>query len=61
MTVALLLTLALVLLIAANALFVGVEFGFLTVNRDDVRAAGSEGDRVAAALDSSLSRTTTNL
>ena len=42
MTVALLLTLALVLLIAANALFVGVEFGFLTVNRDDVRAAGSE-------------------
>ncbi|MCT1710589.1 hemolysin family protein [Dietzia cinnamea] len=61
MTVALLLTLALVLLIAANALFVGVEFGFLTVNRDDVRAAGSEGDRVAAALDSSLSRTSTNL
>ncbi|MGN0099562.1 MAG: hemolysin family protein [Dietzia sp.] len=61
MAVALLLTLAVILLIAANALFVGVEFGFLTVNREDVRAAGSEGDRIAAALDESLTRTSTNL
>ena len=61
MALALVLTLAVVLLIAANALFVAVEFGYLTVNRDDVRAAKSEGDRIASALDDSLSRTSTNL
>lgn len=61
MALALLLTLAVVLLIAANALFVAVEFGYLTVNRDDVRAARSEGDGVASALDDALSRTSTNL
>lgn len=60
-TTTLLLTLALLALIAANALFVAVEFGFLTVNRDDVRAAGSEGDRLAQTLERSLSRTSTNL
>lgn len=61
MAIALTLTLALILLISANALFVAVEFGFLTVNRDDVRAAGSEGDRIATTLDGSLARTSTNL
>ncbi|HHX85963.1 MAG TPA: HlyC/CorC family transporter [Actinomycetales bacterium] len=61
MALALVLTLAVVVLIAANALFVAVEFGFLTVNRADVRAARSEGDRIASALDDSLSRTSTNL
>ena len=61
MALALLLTLAVVLLIAANALFVAVEFGYLTVNRDEVRAARSEGDSVATSLDDALSRTATNL
>lgn len=61
MALALLLTLAVALLIAANALFVAVEFGYLTVNRDEVRAARSEGDSVASSLDDALSRTATNL
>ena len=42
MALALLLTLAVALLIAANALFVAVEFGYLTVNRDEVRQGAEE-------------------
>jgi CBS domain containing-hemolysin-like protein len=49
------------LLVAGNALFVAVEFAFLTVNRNEVRAAGESGDRRAAVLERSLTKTSTNL
>lgn len=55
------LLLALVALIAANGLFVAVEFAFLTVNRNAVRAQETAGDRRAAILERSLTRTSTNL
>ncbi|MFF0945320.1 hemolysin family protein [Kocuria sp. CPCC 205300] len=50
-----------VLLILGNALFVAVEFAFLTVNRNQVRAAEEAGDRRAAVLERSLTKTSTNL
>ncbi len=50
-----------VLLVAGNALFVAVEFAFLTVNRNEVRAAEEAGDRRAAAVERALTRTATNL
>lgn len=50
-----------IILIVANALFVGVEFSFLTVNRHQVRAAEKTGDRTAAALERGLRRTSSNL
>ncbi|MEX5271840.1 hemolysin family protein [Kocuria sabuli] len=50
-----------VLLVAGNALFVAVEFAFLTVNRNQVRAAEEAGDRRAVALERALTKTSTNL
>ncbi|MFI7481820.1 hemolysin family protein [Kocuria sp. M1R5S2] len=50
-----------VLLVLGNALFVAVEFSFLTVNRNQVRAAEESGDRRAAAIERALTRTSTNL
>ena len=50
-----------IVLVAANALFVGVEFGYLTVDRNEVRALKEDGDTRATALDSSLAATSTNL
>ncbi|MEX5261763.1 CNNM domain-containing protein [Kocuria sp. CPCC 205263] len=50
-----------VLLILGNALFVAVEFSFLTVNRNEVRAAEEAGDRRAAAIERALTKTATNL
>ncbi|WP_298585687.1 hemolysin family protein [uncultured Kocuria sp.] len=50
-----------VLLVLGNALFVAVEFAFLTVNRNEVRAAEEAGDRRAAAIERALTKTATNL
>lgn len=50
-----------IVLIAANAIFVAVEFSFLTVNRNQVRAAEEAGDHRAAALERGLKRTSSNL
>jgi CBS domain containing-hemolysin-like protein len=50
-----------VLLILTNALFVAVEFAFLTVNRNTVRAAGESGNKRALVLERSLKKTSTNL
>ena len=58
---AVLLLVALLVLVAANALFVGVEFGFLTVDRAEVRAREAEGDAVSGTLAHSLEKTSTNL
>ncbi|SDB81243.1 Hemolysin, contains CBS domains [Raineyella antarctica] len=51
----------LLVLIVANALFVGVEFAFLTVNRHQVRAAEEAGDGRAGALERALKKTSSNL
>jgi len=59
--VASILLVVLLLLVAANALFVGVEFGYLTVDRREVRRLGEEGDRRSRTLDEALSKTSTNL
>lgn len=61
MTTAWILLAVVVILIVANALFVAVEFAFLTVNRHQVRAAEEAGDRRAAALEEGLKRTSSNL
>lgn len=58
---AVVLLVVLVLLIFANFLFVAVEFSYLTLNRNDVRARIEAGDRRAMILDRALSRTSTNL
>ncbi|WP_144790733.1 hemolysin family protein [Kocuria palustris] len=58
---ALLLLAVVLLLVLGNALFVAVEFSYLTINRNDVRARIDAGDRKAIALDRALSRTSTNL
>ncbi len=50
-----------VVLIVANALFVGVEFSFLTVNRSRVRTAEEAGDRRAGFIERGLKRTSSNL
>ena len=55
------LLLAFLLLVAANALFVAVEFSFLTVDREAVRSAAADGDRIAAVAERSLKKTSTNL
>lgn len=49
------------LLVFANAIFVAVEFAYLTVNRNTVRERVESGDKLAAAVDKALSRTSTNL
>ena len=45
MLTAWILLLAFLLLVAANALFVAVEFSFLTVDREAVRSAAASGDK----------------
>lgn len=51
----------LIVLIAANFLFVAVEFSYLTVNRNDVRKLEGTGDRTAGAIERELKRTSSNL
>lgn len=58
---ALILLLVLLLLVFANAVFVAVEFAYLTVNRNTVRERIQSGDKLAAAVDRALSKTATNL
>ncbi|WP_295624511.1 hemolysin family protein [uncultured Corynebacterium sp.] len=55
------LLIVLILLILANALFVAVEFSYLTVNRNDVRRRIDQGDKSAELVDKALTRTSTNL
>lgn len=55
------LLLVVVLLILLNALFVAVEFSYLTVNRNTVRRRIDEGDRLARLLEAALTRTSSNL
>lgn len=50
-----------VLLILGNAIFVAVEFAYLTVNRNTVREQAEAGDNTAATLDKTLQKTSTNL
>ncbi|KAA9393964.1 HlyC/CorC family transporter [Kocuria coralli] len=57
----LVLTLVLLFLIFSNAIFVAVEFAYLTVNRNTVRERIESGDKLAAAVDRALSKTSTNL
>ncbi|MCX0278435.1 hemolysin family protein [Nocardia zapadnayensis] len=61
MTAAWLVLLAVVVLILANALFVAVEFAYLTVNKTEVRRAASDGDRTMQAVSDSLTKTSSNL
>ncbi|MFD5868721.1 hemolysin family protein [Corynebacterium sp. NPDC060344] len=58
---ALTLLVVLLLLILGNALFVAVEFSYLTVNRNDLRRRIKSGDKTAAIVDKALTRTSTNL
>lgn len=58
---ALLLLGVVLLMILANAIFVAVEFSFLTVNRNTIRAEAESGDGKAKRLDSALKKTSTNL
>ena len=46
--------LAFLLLVAANALFVAVEFSFLTVDRQAIQRAEAEGDKRAVVIERSL-------
>ncbi|MDO5029015.1 MAG: hemolysin family protein [Corynebacterium sp.] len=52
---------AFILLVIANAIFVAVEFSYLTVNRNDVRKAAKSGSASASLVDKALSKTSTNL
>lgn len=61
MALATVLTVVVLLLILANALFVAVEFSFLTVDRHAVRSQADAGDRTARLAERSLRRTSTNL
>ena len=61
MLTAWLLLLAFLFLVLANALFVAVEFAFLTVDRQAVQRAEQAGDKRAAAIEESLRKTSTNL
>ena len=61
MAIATVLTVVLLLLVLANALFVAVEFAFLTVDRHTVRQQAESGDKTAKLADTSLRRTSTNL
>ena len=58
---ALILLIVLLLLILGNALFVAVEFSYLTVNRNDLRRRIDAGDKTAAIVDKALTKTSTNL
>lgn len=55
------LLLVFLLLVLANALFVAVEFSFLTVDRQAVQRAEAEGDKRAVVIERSLKKTSTNL
>ncbi|MFD6728115.1 hemolysin family protein [Corynebacterium xerosis] len=55
------LLIVLLLLILGNALFVAVEFSYLTVNRNDLRRRIDAGDKTAAIVDKALTKTSTNL
>ncbi|WP_206478850.1 hemolysin family protein [Kocuria sp. KRD140] len=61
MLTAWLLLLVFLLLVLANALFVAVEFSFLTVDRQAVQRAEAEGDKRAKTIEQSLKKTSTNL
>lgn len=61
MTAAWLLLLAVLALILANALFVAVEFSYLTVNKAQVRKEAQAGDRTMQAVSNALARTSSNL
>ncbi|MBP2332441.1 hemolysin family protein [Corynebacterium freneyi] len=58
---AVILLIALIALILANALFVAVEFSYLTVNRNDLQRRIDGGDKTAALVDKALTKTSTNL
>lgn len=58
---AVILLVALIALILANALFVAVEFSYLTVNRNDLQRRIDGGDKTAALVDKALTKTSTNL
>lgn len=51
----------LIVVIAANFLFVAVEFSYLTVSRNEVRKQEATGDRTAGAIERELKRTSSNL
>ena len=61
MLTAWLLLLVFLLLVLANALFVAVEFSFLTVDRQAVQRAEADGDKRAKTIEQSLTKTSTNL
>ena len=61
MLTAWLLLLVFIFLVLANALFVAVEFAFLTVDRQAVQRAQQSGDKLAATIEQSLKKTSTNL
>ncbi|MDO4918973.1 hemolysin family protein [Kocuria sp.] len=61
MLTAWLVVLAFVFLVLANALFVAVEFAFLTVDRQAVQRAEAAGDPRAKTIEQSLRKTSTNL
>ncbi|MDA4829255.1 hemolysin family protein [Kocuria rhizophila] len=61
MLTAWLLLLAFLFLVLANALFVAVEFAFLTVDRQAVQRAEKAGDKRAVVIEESLKKTSTNL
>ena len=50
-----------VLLIAANAVFVAAEFALVTVDRSEVRQAAEQGDRRARGISAALSSLSTQL
>lgn len=58
---ALLLLAVVIFLVFSNAIFVAVEFAYLTVNRNTVKERIDEGDKLAFAVDKALSKTATNL
>ena len=58
---AVILLVALIALILANALFVAVEFSYLTINRNDLQRRIDGGDKTAALVDKALTKTSTNL
>ena len=54
MLTAWLLLLVFLFLVLANALFVAVEFAFLTVDRQAVQRAHQSGDKLAGTIEESL-------
>src|SRR5699024_3001839 len=58
---ALILLIVLLLLILGNALFVAVDFSYLTLNRNELRRRSEAGHKTAAIVDKALTNTSTNL